>query len=230
MALAFSGCSKKEEPKQQAENLNPNTHKAVVEEVLQVAQYTYLRVKEGDQELWLAGNKMDVQTGATVYYEGAMEMKNFESKALNKKFDSVFFVQTLSTQPIGMPVSPHGTDGMKATPQKPSIEKVDVSVAPAKGGVTISKLYANPSSYDGKTVLISGKITKVNNGIMQKNWVHIQDGTSNGGDYDLTITTNDMVQVGDVVTFQGKVALNKDFGYGYSYKIMLEEAKTLKNL
>ena len=230
IVLAFTACSKKEEPKQQAANINPNAHSGVVEEVLQVSQYTYLRIKEGGQELWIAGNRIDVQTGATVYYEGAMEMKNFESKTLNRKFDSLLFVQTLSTQPIGMPVSPQGSGNMTATPQKPTIEKVDVSVAPAKGGVTISKLYANPSSFDGKTVLVTGKVTKVNNGIMKKNWVHIQDGTSSGSDYDLTITTNDIVQVGDVVTFQGKVGLNRDFGYGYSYKLMLEEAKSLKNL
>ncbi len=230
-ALAFSACSKKDEQKVESENLAPNVHKAVVEEVLQVSQYTYVRVKEGDQDLWLAGNKIDVKTGAAVYYEGAMEMKNFESKTLNRKFDSIFFVQTLSAQPINAPAaSPHGSEGMTATPQRPTIEKIDVSVPPAKGGITISKLFSNPSVYEGKTVLISGKVTKVNNSIMKKNWVHIQDGTSSGSDYDLTVTTNDIVKVGDVVTFQGKVSTNKDFGYGYSYKVMIEDAKSLTNL
>ena len=228
--LVFSACSKTDDSKQQTENLNPNVHKVTVEEVIQVSQYTYSRVKEGDREYWLAGTKQDVPNGATVYYEGAMEMKGFESKELKRKFDSILFVQNLSMQPIGTPASPHGSEGMKATPQKPTIEKIDISIPPAKGGITISKLYTSPASYNGKTVLISGKVTKVNNSIMQKNWVHIQDGTSSGNDFDLTVTTGDVVKVGDVVTFQGKIALNQDFGYGYSYKVLLQEAKALKNL
>jgi hypothetical protein len=229
LALIFSACSKKEEPKTQG-NINPNAHKVVVQEVIQVSQYTYLRVKEDDREFWIAGPKQDIKNGAAIYYLGSMEMKGFESKELKRKFDSLLFVQEISTQPILIPETPGTASGMKATPQRPTIEKIDVSVVPAKGGVTIAKLYSDPESFKTKTILISGKVIKVNNGIMQKNWIHLQDGTSNGNDYDLTITTKDIVNVGDVVTFQGRVTVNKDFGYGYSYKVLLEDASILKNL
>ena len=60
---------------------------------------------------------------------------------------------------------------------------------------------------------------------MGKNWVHIQDGTEFEGGYDLTITTNQMVSLGETVTFEGKIVLNKDFGYGYFYNILMEDAK-----
>jgi hypothetical protein len=229
LAFIFSACSKKEEAKAPA-NLNPNAHKVLVKEVLQVTQYTYLRVTEDDREYWIAASKQDIQKGATVYYLGSMEMKNFESKELGRKFDSVLFVQQLSPQPILIPETPGTPEGMKATPQRPTIEKINVAVPLAKGGITISKLYSNPELYKTKTVFISGKVTKVNSGIMQKNWVHIQDGTASGNNYDLTVTTQDVVNVGDIVTFQGRVSLNKDFGYGYSYKLLLEDATTLKNL
>ena len=60
---------------------------------------------------------------------------------------------------------------------------------------------------------------------MDRNWIHIQDGTSDNGNFDLTITTNEEVVVNDVVVFKGKITLNKDFGAGYSYEVIMEEAK-----
>jgi hypothetical protein len=64
---------------------------------------------------------------------------------------------------------------------------------------------------------------------MGKNWVHIQDGTEYNGQYDLTITTQEKVNVGDVVVFEGIISLNKDFGFGYAYDILMENAKVLEN-
>jgi hypothetical protein len=34
--------------------------------------------------------------------------------------------------------------------------------------------------------------------------------------------------VGDILIFEGKPSLNKDFGYGYSYKLLLEYARVIK--
>jgi len=53
------------------------------------------------------------------------------------------------------------------------------------------------------------------------------DGAASNGKFDLTITSLSKVKTGDVVTFEGKVSLNKDFGYGYVFEVMLEDA-TLK--
>ena len=63
---------------------------------------------------------------------------------------------------------------------------------------------------------------------MKKNWVHIQDGTKDAGKFDLTVTTQDSVKVGDVVIFEGVAAFNKDVGAGYFYEILLEDAKVKK--
>ena len=60
---------------------------------------------------------------------------------------------------------------------------------------------------------------------MGKNWVHLQDGTGEPGNDDLLVTTQEEVAVGDVVVFEGTIVLNKDFGSGYSYEILMEEAK-----
>ena len=181
-----------------------------------------MKVKEGEKEYWLAGTTMDVKKGETLYYESAMEMKKFESKELKRPFDSIFFVDNLSKIP------PAAAQGIKASPQKPAIEKENVTVTPASRRNYYCSTFSNSDSYADKSVKIKGKVVKVNNGIMSKNWVHIQDGTSNGSNFDLTVTTNSTVNVGDVVTFEGKIVLNKDFGYGYSYKVLLEDAKVQK--
>ena len=75
------------------------------------------------------------------------------------------------------------------------------------------------------TVKLRGKVVKYNAGIMGKNWIHLQDGTSNGDENDITITTEMSAKVGDIITVEGKIALDKDFGAGYLYKIIVEESQ-----
>jgi hypothetical protein len=108
-----------------------------------------------------------------------------------------------------------------------TVEKVNVKVEPCEGCVTISDLLANKKSYSGKVVKVKGKVTKYNPEIMGKNWIHIQDGSEFEGGFDLTITTDKKVTLGDIVTFEGKIALDKDFGYGYIYSVLMEGGQPL---
>jgi hypothetical protein len=216
--ILISACSKKEEPKpQMAASTAKAAHEVVVQEVVSVTEYTYLRVKEGDKEYWMAAPKAEIKVGEVLTYNKAMEMKDFESKELKKKFDSVFFVDNLDAK--------LGTGTMNS-PQKPVITQENLSVEKAADGITIAQLFSNPSNYANQVVKIKGKVVKLNSGIMGKNWAHIQDGTKSGSDFDLTVTTNDKVSKEDVVTFTGKIVLNKDFGYGYSYKVLMEDARS----
>jgi hypothetical protein len=218
----FAACSKKQEQPQQ-QTANSSVHKVTVEEVQQVNSYTYLKVKENDKEYWMAATSMEAKQGDIFFYETAMEMKNFESKELKKQFDSIYFVDNLSKIPPA-----NAGSNVTAQPQRPALEKQNVAVTQEAGSVTIAQLYSNPNQYEGKLVKVKGKVTKINTGILKRNWIHIQDGTSSGNDFDLTITSNETVNVGDVVVFEGKLALNKDFGYGYSYKLILEDAAVKK--
>ena len=101
---------------------------------------------------------------------------------------------------------------------------------PAEGGITIAELFTKRDIYAGKTVKIRGEVVKYNSDIMKTNWVHIQDGTNDSGNFDLTITTSDVVKVGDVVIFEGAITLNKDFGAGYSYEVIMQNARLLTKL
>ncbi|MDO9614039.1 MAG: nucleotide-binding protein, partial [Bacteroidota bacterium] len=100
--------------------------------------------------------------------------------------------------------------------------------APAVEGLSIAKLYSNRNDYAGKIIKMKGQVVKVNEEVMGKNWIHIQDGTKDGENFDLTITTLDKAAVDEVVTFEGTITLNKDFGYGYSYEVIMEDAKLVK--
>jgi hypothetical protein len=73
-------------------------------------------------------------------------------------------------------------------------------------------------------VRVDGKVVKVNNGIMGRNFLHLQDGTGDASSNDLTVTSKQTAAVGDQVTITGKVVLDRDFGSGYLYPLLVEEA------
>jgi len=106
-----------------------------------------------------------------------------------------------------------------------TLEKANVRVEPCEGCVKISDLLSKKKSYSGKVIKVKGQVTKYNPGIMGKNWVHIQDGSEFEGGFDLTITTDKPTTVGETVTFEGKIILDKDFGYGYYYAVLMEDGK-----
>jgi hypothetical protein len=106
--------------------------------------------------------------------------------------------------------------------------KADVKIEPCADCITIAKLLTDKKDYEGKVIKVKGQVTKYNGGIMGKNWIHIQDGTEYKDSYDLTVTTDITVAVGETVTFEGKIALDKDFGYGYVYEVIMEEGKSIQ--
>lgn len=211
---------------------NPNMHTVVVQEVLQAGQYTYLRVTEDDEERWLAAPSITAAVGGTYYYTGGTEMKDFKSKELNRTFESVYFIDLISSEPITdattTAVDTSSASAMTQHIAKTTTDKADVKITAVAGGVTIGDLYKNKASYDGKTVKVRGMVTKFSSAIMDKNWIHLQDGTEYDGNFDLTVTSLEEVAAGDTVTVEGKVALDKDFGFNYFYKVIVEDAAVKK--
>ena len=94
----------------------------------------------------------------------------------------------------------------------------------AKGGYTVEELYVKKNELNGKKVAVRGKVVKFNSGIMGKNWIHLQDCSGKQGTNDITITTNQSVKAGDTILATGNLAINKDFGGGYNYEVIVEEA------
>ena len=126
-----------------------------------------------------------------------------------------------------MPVSSHASTGAsaQAAPQAAAAVTVQPNAPPA-GGLSIAETWAKRASLAGTPVTVRGTVVKVNNSIMGSNWLHLQDGSGKAADgtNDLTVTTDAVVKVGDVVTVTGTLAVKKDFGSGYSYEAILEKA------
>ena len=89
---------------------------------------------------------------------------------------------------------------------------------------TVADLNKDKAGLAGKTVSAQGKVVKVNNGIMGRNFVHVQDGTGDANNNNLIATSKETANVGDQVTISGVLAVNRDFGSGYSYPLLIEDA------
>jgi len=90
--------------------------------------------------------------------------------------------------------------------------------------MTVAALNQNKATLAGKTVKASGKVVKVNNGIMGRNFLHVQDGTGDANSNNLIVTSKQTAKVGDQVSVSGVVVLNRDFGSGYMYPLLIEDA------
>jgi hypothetical protein len=114
-------------------------------------------------------------------------------------------------------------------PAAPDSTDVDLSgIVKADGGKTVAEIYAERDQLAGTQVVVRGKVVKTNAGIMERNWLHVQDGTGEAGTNDLTVTTTAAVPpVGTTVLVSGQVATNKDFGLGYQYDVILEDAEVV---
>ena len=200
---------------------NPNLKEAVVKEILQTSSYTYLKFEEDGDNYWGAiPRRDDIIKGNTYYFDSSMEMENFPSKELDRTFDRIYFIESISG-------TPYPKAGMVSGDKKGSarVGNMEVEIIEkVEGGITIAELYENKSEFAGKRVKIHGKVVKFTAEVMGKNWVHIQDGTISGNNFDITITTGDVVKFDDIATFVGLVVLDKDFGAGYAYDLIIEEA------
>ncbi len=191
--------------------------------------YTYMKLKGATNEVWVAAPQFDAKVGEAVTVSLDMPMEGFESKTLNRTFPLLYFVQEvgrggqpLRAAPASAPPALMNSHGASAAPMAAAVEKT----APPAGGLSVADVFAKKSALSGKPVTVRGTVVKFNGGIMDRNWLHLQDGsgTADSHDNDLTITTDARVKVGDVVTMSGVLGTNKDFGAGYAYDAILEKA------
>ncbi|MCE1199394.1 MAG: hypothetical protein LWW85_10535 [Marinilabiliales bacterium] len=227
--LLLAGCNqatvkKTDNKPSQSATMAPGTHTVVAKDFLQTSGYTYLLLTENGKEYWAAVSRFEPEKGKTYYYRDGMEMTNFKSKELNRVFDSIQFIQDLSDQPVKEKPQVKLT-----TKGRQNMARVEgLKVEPAAGAIKIGDLFAKKAELSGKKVKVTGQVIKFSAEIMNKNWVHLQDGSGDDNTFDLVVTTKETVAVGTVVTFEGTLTLDKDFGYGYKYDLLVEEALLAK--
>ncbi|WP_020676927.1 GW dipeptide domain-containing protein [Geopsychrobacter electrodiphilus] len=240
--MTLSACSKKDEaPKVEAPAAAATTQAPVaakaagvtgkVVETMNAAGYTYVQVDDGTKKVWAAAPEFKVSVGDNVIIPEGMPMKNYHSKSLGRDFDVVYFVDSIlnPNAPAAAKTDAKMPEGHPNT-QVASTPPVTVDlkgIAKAKGGMTVAEVNTDKAALAGKEVAVRGKVVKYNAQIMGKNWLHIQDGTGDAakGSNDITVTSTTEAKVGDTVLVSGKVTLDKDFGYGYKYALIIEDAK-----
>jgi len=197
-----------------------------VTETMDAAGYTYVQVDTGSEKIWAAAPKAEVKVGDAVVIPQGMAMNDYHSNTLDRTFPVVYFVDSLMVGGADAQLSAQKMPENHPVPSAAAPAEVDLSgIKAAEGGKTVEQIYQAPADLAGKAVTLRGKVVKYNENIMGKNWLHIQDGTGAEGTNDLTVTTAGTAKVGDTVLVSGVLVTDKDFGYGYKYGVLIEDAK-----
>jgi hypothetical protein len=207
-----------------------------VVETMNAGQYTYIRLKTSKGDIWAAVTQQALKAGSEVTIGNAMWMDNFESKTLNRTFEHILFGAIVTPGSAASAELPPGhpptTKAAAGAPKAGVAETKDVKVDKASGkdARTVAEIWAGKATLKGAEVVVRGRVVKFNAEIMGRNWIHLRDGSGSQDkqDNDITVTTTDVVAMGDIVTVRGKVALDQDFTAGYSYPVMIEGAKVIK--
>lgn len=182
--------------------------------------YTYALLDVNDELVWVAGPETTLETGAKVITSQGALMADFHSRTLDRSFSRIWFVGTLQDA--------SGSEIAAASTLKTG---ASVAVAPVADGTTVADLIAGAARLNGREVELRATVVKVTANVMSKNWLHLQDGSGSEADgtHDLTITSADQAEVGDVVVVRGMISADRDFGAGYHYDVIMENASIRTN-
>ncbi len=194
-----------------------------VVETLDSGGYTYVNIEKDGNKTWVAVPQSKISVGQDLSFNPGAVMTDFTSKSLNRTFETIVFSGGVQGEDNPAAVS-------KVSDMKPPAKTIKVKKAEGPDAYTVSELFEKRSELDKKNVVISGKVVKFSSQIMGKNWIHLQDGSGDAskGTNDLVVTLQDTLAVGDTVTIMGTVSKDKDFGSGYKYTVMVEDASVKK--
>ena len=218
-------------------------HGTIVE-TMDAGGYTYVQLDTGRGKLWAAGPLTEgLAVGQELTVAPGMLMTDFTSKALDRTFAEIHFVDAFTAPagapagaPVGAPAGHGGMGGQALTTgtgvdgpisgTRTVLEDAHVQgVLKADGGYTVAEIHDRCDDLAGKTVRVRGRVVKFTPNVMGINWIHIQDGTGSGANHDLTVTSHATAEVGDVVLVEGPLSVDRDFGAGYRYPVIIEGAE-----
>ena len=183
--------------------------------------YTYVLIETSQDPIWAAGPQTTVKVGDVVQISQGMPMNEFTSKTLDRTFEVLYFVNAISNV-----TAPVVAEAGVSKPVVDNIADIEVDVAALEQGQDIAWVYANTDSLLDQPVSLRGKVVKYNSNILGWNFIHIQDGSGDAAESnnDLTVTSKDTTAVGETVVVTGTIILNKDFGAGYTFPVLMEDA------
>ena len=217
-----------------------------------VSVYTYVRLDDGaGNQIWAAVPQTQLEIGEQIALKGGTVMTNFNSKTLNRTFESIVFASGFvrdsgnktaqapggangsSSGAVQSGINPHGMTSQSSGGSSRAIVSFSgakVEKSNAQNGYTVGELFAKAVNLNDQKVTVKGRVVKVSPNIMGKNWHHIQDGTGDPAKntHDLVVTSSAIVEKGTIVSFEGVLAADKDFGSGYRYDVLIEDAVVVK--
>lgn len=189
----------------------PATYSGKVIESFNANGYTYVQLDTGAEKVWAAGPATTLEPGMELSISTQMPMHQFHSKALDRDFDRIYFVNRFEG----------GTAPAAAAPAAPAGEPL-AGIEPLAGGQTVAQIHADKQALAGQRVRLRAQVSRYTPKVMGMNWLHVQDSSSAE---DLTVTTKAEAAVGDRLTLEGVLVLDKDFGAGYVYELIIEDAE-----
>jgi len=214
--------------------------------------YTYVRLDDGaGNKIWAAVPKTQLEIGEEIALKGGFVMKDFNSKTLNRTFESIIFASGLvrgsenktvrtpgdasgtSSNAVRSEAGPRGMTSKSSggsTRAIVSFTGVKVEKSTAKNGYTVGELFAKAVNLNNQKVTVKGRVVKISSNIMGKNWLHIQDGSGDPttNTHDLVVTSSAIVEKDTIISVEGVLAADKDFGFGYKYDVLIEDAVVVK--
>jgi len=195
-------------------------HSGEVVETKSVGEYSYLLIKGKTDSLWVAVPKTKAKKGDRAWFIKGFAKKDFKSRELNRTFKELYFTNYLTVNGVPAQISQKAKGPIVRSNVK-GVKKADF---------TVNEVYRDYKKLKGKKIKIRGEVVKFSKEIMGMNWIHLQDGSGKNGTHDLVVTTKGDVKVGDRVLVDAKVITNKNFGFGYYYDVLLQDAKiTIEN-
>lgn len=210
---------------------------AKVLEIKPAMGYKYLKVQEQDKKTWVAIANAPVKVGDTIGFDKKTLMKNFKSKSLNQAFKEIYFASEVYLPQ--KPTAPKSMKDLLGLSKKDPHASMNVNISPQPADEKPTKPFVKKETYtveevhmwrkhlNGQTISLTGSVYKVSKGIMKRDWVHIGDGTGDEKKLtdDLVFTApTSSIKSGDKVLAKGTVAVDKDFGYGYFYPVIIENS------
>jgi hypothetical protein len=231
----LAGCSKSaDEPAAENAALStpvpPGMVRGEVLETMNSGGYTYVFMDTGQDQRWVAALETTVEVGDVVQTDPGMVMTGFTSKTLDRTFNAIYFVSGLENLSRGTQPAAQATGELPAGHPDISSDAPATAAAAVEAyedGMDIAYVYANTDQLAGNEITLRGKVVKYNPGILGWNFIHIQDGSGDAaaGNNDLIVTTKASTAVGETIVLTGNIVLDKDFGAGYSYPVLLEDAR-----
>ncbi|THB77569.1 MAG: DNA-binding protein [Desulfobulbaceae bacterium] len=162
--------------------------------------------------------------------ESAESRGDSGSNSAEDSFAAAVRAEQNTQAPQAQPIEPSQQSGGSQGAIVP-FNEIEVEKAAGPNSYRVGELFTKAESLDGQRVRVRGQVVKFNANIMGRNWLHIQDGSGDplNNTHDLVATTSETINGPAVITIEGVISANKDFGAGYKYVVILEKGSIIEN-